>query len=143
MRRIVLDSISLVLALGHLSTQATAATISNTFDSDAEGWTGNTGQVALAWTAAGGNPGGHIRTTDTGAGTINGYAFGAFAGPDFLGDLSAFDGGTLSLDIATSFRDGGTFSSFGNLITIGGGLTARVDIAANAPVGEWVSYSTR
>ena len=36
---------------------------------------------------------------------------------------------------------GGTFASFGNLVLMGGGLTARVDVAANAPAGVWVSYT--
>lgn len=142
MLRTIFSGVLAVSVLATLSTQATAATISNSFDSDAEGWIGNPGEGALTWVAAGGNPGGHIQITDIGIGILNGFASGALAGPDFLGDLSAFDGGTLSLDMATFVGGGGTFASFGNLVLEGGGLTARVDIAVNAPSSAWTAYST-
>jgi hypothetical protein len=63
-------------------------------------------------------------------------------GPDFLGDLTAFDGGTLSFDMATFAGGGPTFPSFGNLRIQGGGLVATNDVAASAPVGGWQNYST-
>ncbi|MGC3939538.1 VPLPA-CTERM sorting domain-containing protein [Roseobacter sp. EG26] len=132
---------SVFLAIGSTALQASAATITNSFDSDAQGWTGNPGEGSLAWVASGGNLGGHIRITDIGGGINNGFASGALAGADFLGDLSAFNGGMLSLDMATFAGGGGTFPSFGNLRVEGGGLVANVDVAANAPIGGWQSYS--
>lgn len=142
MRKFCLWVFAASLAVGLTTVQASSATIMNTFDSSAQGWTGNPGEGSLAWVAAGGNPGGHIRITDIGAGVNNGFASGALAGPNFLGNLTGFIGGTLSFDMATFAGGGGTFASFGNLRIEGGGLVATNDIAGNAPVGGWQSYST-
>jgi len=119
--------------------QAEAGTIISTFDMDAEGWTANPGEGSLAFFDAGGNPGGHIRITDIGVGSVP-FGSGAFAGPAFLGDLSSFDGGALSLDMNTFAGSGGTFASFGEIQLSGGGNTAFFDIAVSAPVG-WQSFS--
>ena len=142
MSRVLSGALAAFLAIGLTTFQASGATIVNTFDASAQGWTGNPGQGALTWVASGGNTGGHIRIRDIGAGINNGFASGALAGPGFLGDLTAFIGGTLSLDMATFAGGGGTFPSFGNLRIEGGGLVATRDVAATAPVGGWQSYST-
>lgn len=129
---------------------AEAATLSSTFDTDADGWTGNVPEGALSYVATGGNPGGHIRLTDTGAGVINGFASGALAGPSFSGDLSAFDGGTLSFDMITITGGGGTFASFGTVFLFAAGDAnpgdqtpdAMADAAAVAPTSAaWQNYS--
>jgi hypothetical protein len=93
---------------------ASAATIISTFDTSAEGWTPNPGQATLSWVATGGNPGGHIRISDAGGGAVP-FGSGAFAPAAFLGDLSSFLGGTLSLDMATFGGGGATFASFGRI----------------------------
>lgn len=142
MRNLIVLIFSVFLAVGYSAPQASAATITNSFDTDAQGWTGNPGEGSLTWVAGGGNPDGHIRIMDIGGGINNGFASGALAGPDFLGDLIAFNGGTLSLDMATFAGGGGTFPSFGNLRIEGGGLVANVDVAASAPTSGWQSYST-
>jgi hypothetical protein len=142
MRRISLWATSMVLAFGLHAQPVSAMTITNSFDADAQGWAGNPGQGSLAWVAAGGNPGGHIQISDIGVTTNNGFGSGALAGPDFLGDLTAFDGGTLSFDMATFAGGGATFESFGNLQIQGGGLVATTDVAASAPAGGWQNYST-
>ena len=142
MRKLILGAATLVLAVGFHANSVSALTITNSFDSDPQGWIGNPGEGALAWIAVGGNPDGHIQITDIGGGTNNGLASGALAGPSFLGDLSAFNGGTLSFEMATIAGGGGTFASFGNLRIEGGGLVATNDVAGNAPVGGWQNYST-
>ena len=120
---------------------AQAIAIISTFDVDAEGWTPNPGEASLAHVAAGGNPGGHIRLTDIGTGGVP-FGSGAFASTAFLGDLTAFLGGTLSLDMATFAGGGTTFASFGAIQLSGGGDTATLDIAATAPaLNTWQSYS--
>jgi hypothetical protein len=125
-----------------MASAAQAVTISATFDSDAQGWTGNPGQGSLAFAATGGNPGGHIRVTDIGIGTNNGFASGALAGSAFLGDLTAYDGGTFSLDMATFAGGGATFASFGRVVLFSGSATAEYDFAATAPArGGWQNYS--
>jgi hypothetical protein len=92
-----------------LSVEATAATISNILDSNAEDRTGNPGQGFLKRGNASGNCGGHIRITDIGIALVNGFASVALAGPDFLGDLSAFDGKALSFGRVPFSGGGGTF----------------------------------
>ncbi len=129
-----------VAMLVWFSAPLAAATITNTFDTDQQGWTGNPGQGTLAYFATGGNPDGHIRISDSGGGINNGFGSGAFFGPDFLGDLSAFDGGTLSLDMATFFRGGGVFASFGTVLLYTGGsnvATATADMG-DPPGGSGV-----
>jgi hypothetical protein len=82
---------------------ASAASVSSTFDTDAEGWgVGNIrSNLSTApdqsnpptYTATGGNPGGYISTTDT-------QDIVAFLAPSkFLGDDSAFLGGELTFDL--------------------------------------------
>ena len=119
---------------------AVAATIISTFDSDAEGWIANPGEGALTHAATGGNPGGHIRIQDIGAGSVP-FGSGAFAPGNFLGNLSSFDGGTLSLDMATFAGSGPSFPSFGAIQLSGGGDIAMFDIAVSAPgFGTWETY---
>lgn len=127
-----------------------ASTISSTFDADAEGWTANAPEGALAHVASGGNPDGHIRVTDTGGGGVNGFASGAFFGPAFSGDLRAFDGGTLSIDMNATVVGGGNFDSFGWILLFGPGDAmpddqtpeAMADIAPQPPRGPtWVTFT--
>lgn len=138
-RKAVLLVAGLALAAGQY---ANAAAITSSFDVDGEGWVANPGEGALNFVATGGNPGGHIRITDIGIGGVP-FGSGAFAGPAVLGDLSAFDGGTISLDMATFAGFGGTFASFGELQLSGGGDIALLDIAVSAPspAGVWQTFS--
>jgi hypothetical protein len=130
---------SLAAAISEAS--ASPIVIISTFDADDEGWTANPGEGSLAFVGAGGNPGGHIRITDIGVGGIP-FGSGAFASAAFLGDLSGFIGGTLSLDLATFAGGGGTFASFGEIQLSGGGDTAFFDIAGAAPpLNTWQSFS--
>ena len=122
-----------------VSLSAHAVTITSTFDVDAEGWTGIPGEGSLSYVAAGGNPDGHVRITDIGVGGPLGS--GAIAGPAFNGNLSAFDGGTLSTDMATFAGGGGTFGIFGTVRITGSGSEAFFDLTATAPgFAVWQSY---
>ena len=132
------------------ATPSFASTISSTFDTDAEGWTANAPEGALVHVASGGNPGGHIRVTDTGGGGVNGFASGAFFGPAFSGDLRAFDGGTLSIDMNATVVGGGNFDSFGWILLFGPGDAmpddqtpeAVADIAPQPPRSPtWVTFT--
>jgi hypothetical protein len=79
--------------------QASADTISSTFDTGAEGWSAldQTGlDYTASWQSTGGNPGGFLQGTETNAAGGTGY----FIAPSkFLGDLSAYAGGTLTYDL--------------------------------------------
>jgi hypothetical protein len=117
---------------------AAAATVSSTFDSDAEGWliSGDAVSGIPTWVANGGNPGGHIEADDSVAGGV--WYFDAPA--KFLGGLPGAYGGTLSFDL----RQTGSGSQFqaADVILNGAGLELRIDAGPNPlPVGTWVSYS--
>jgi hypothetical protein len=115
-------------------------TISSTFGTDAEGWIGIPGEGSVSYSATGGNPGGHIRVTDIGVG--GGLGSGAIAPSQFLGDLSAFDGGLLSYDMATFAGGGSTFGIFGTVQITGSGMSASFDVAVTGPpFGVWQSFS--
>ncbi|MCB1678072.1 MAG: PEP-CTERM sorting domain-containing protein [Halioglobus sp.] len=136
-----LTAVTVLAACCAVPATAHATAIVATFDVDAQGWTANPGEGSLAYVASGGNPGGHVQITDIGVGFNNGFASGAFVGPAFLGDLSAFDGGTMSLDMATFAGGGGTFASFGRVLLTGSGNTVTFDVATAAPAGGWQTFS--
>ncbi len=117
---------------------AYGATISSTFDIDAEGWliAGDATSGAPTYVATGGNPGGFIQANDSVSGGV--WYFDA---PNmFLGDLSGALSQSLSFDLKQT-GSGPQFNS-SDVILNGGGLEVRFDAASNPlPVGDWVSYS--
>ena len=78
--------------------QASADTISSTFDTGAEGWSAldPTGDYTASWQSTGGNPGGFLQGNESNPLGDTGY----FIAPSkFLGNLSAYAGGTLTYDL--------------------------------------------
>jgi len=78
--------------------QASADTISSTFDTGPEGWIAvdPTGDYTASWTMTGGNPGGFLQGNESNPLGDTGY----FIAPSkFLGNLSAYAGGTLTYDL--------------------------------------------
>src|SRR5262249_32220980 len=78
--------------------QASADTISSTFDTGVEGWSAldPTTDYTASWQSTGGNPGGFLQGTENIALGGTGY----FIAPSkFLGNLSAYAGGTLTYDL--------------------------------------------
>lgn len=118
---------------------AQAASVVSTFDVDADGWAGWPGEGAVAHVAAGGNPDGHIRVTDIGIGGPLGSA--AVAPSKFLGDLSGFNNGALSVDLSTFGGGGGLFDIFGTWrIESGSGQVALFDTTdVTPPRGAWTT----
>jgi len=124
-----------------LANPVQAATISSTFDASGEGWIGIPGEGSSQFFASGGNPGGHIRVTDIGVGGDLGS--GAIAPSKFLGNLSSFDNGMLSVDLG-NFGGGGTiWSTFGVVKISGtGGAVALRDLTDTVPPsGTWQTFS--
>lgn len=129
-----------------------AVVISSTFDAGDEGWIGIPGEGSSAFFASGGNPGGHIQITDIGGGGFLGS--GAIAPSKFLGDLSGFDNGTLSVDLATFAGSGTTWSTFGMVLITGVGgdcdsssdpgtlpFCALFDLTDTVPGSTWETFS--
>lgn len=127
----------IVLALVTLWTgiSFSATTIRSDFDANIDGWSG-WGNGHLQWHPIGGNPGGFVYFYDTEAMTGGGVAPAGF-----LGDLTAFRGGSLKFDLwHKSDNGGGTLGTFGNVEITGAGTTLSRDIVATLPA-SWTSYS--
>lgn len=129
----------LVAVLMCYVTQPVTADIVSTFNSDAEGWTLTAGGGTLTHLSSGGNPGGHLTLQDIANGPLMAYAPAVF-----LGDLTAYDGGLLYVDlkqIATAA--GSPRGGFGQVTIEGtGGDFATADIVAGTPLSTWDTYST-
>jgi hypothetical protein len=93
-RRFYVVILALTLSCFMLASQtAYALTIESTFDSDLEGWgVGGVAPPTIQHVTSGGNPGGYLWAMDA--------TFESFiTAPDkFLGDLTAFVGGTMTFD---------------------------------------------
>ena len=114
-----------------LAGAANATTISSSFDTDLDGWTGQGG--ILVWNSTGGNPGGFLQQNDTGNSNMH-----VVAPAKFLGNLNGF---TLTVDIRQLVGSpAGTFGGFGAIaITGGGGLTMNADLGSAALA--WTTYT--
>ncbi|MFL4469739.1 VPLPA-CTERM sorting domain-containing protein [Tateyamaria armeniaca] len=73
--------------------------------------------------------------------TASGFMAVTF-GPEWVGDLSAFDGAAFSVDyIQTAQAAGGYIESFGQLLLTGAGRTIGADVILNDPTATWQSAS--
>ena len=92
----------------------TAPAITSTFDADTEGWSMQGDVQSFTWQSSGGDPGGHLAWVDAATGA-NSYWL---ASSDYLGDKSAYYGGSFSYDIEDS---GNTLAELPDVELIGGG----------------------
>lgn len=110
------------------------ARIASRFDSGIDGWSFVADVKEFDWIPSGGNPGGFLQAVD--------YAHGDtwyFVAPEkFLGDKSAYIGGTLSFDL----KQDPITSQFdqSDVLITGGGRTIAFDTEEN-PGLDWTSYS--
>jgi hypothetical protein len=132
-----------VLLASGLAAAPAAADLVSTFDSGLEGWTTENGG-AFTHEASGGNPGGFLKPD-------NDEIFNAdvFAPPGFLGDLSAYAGGTLSWD-GILLGTGGIFhftpgGDYGSLYLFNGPFNNLfadvVPDGGTPPEGSWQTFS--
>lgn len=119
---------------------AAAAPISSTFDFGTELWAPSLGQGVVTHVANGGNPGGHIVARDLAVGRGNNLFLVAPAA--YHGDLSRFDGGTISVDF-TQVSTGSTqpfLSRFGrvqissNIVDLQTDLNAADLVPGSTPI---------
>lgn len=109
--------------------------ITSAFDSDAQGWSTDKDARNFRWESAGGNPGGFIAADDVGTGE-----YWRFAAPsNYLGDLSAYYGQTLSYQLK-QLGTVGTVVNQSDIEIIGGGVTLEYR-TGQAPSGDWTAYS--
>ena len=108
------------------------------FDTGDEGWTASAGG-AQTWVATGGNTGGWLRVVD-----ITDEDFLLNAPSAWLGNWSAFAGGTLSFDALNVNNESPDWAPFGEVVITGAAGSVTLDIvAANNPPadGQWHRYS--
>lgn len=134
--RAVLSIVCVVAA----ARQAEATTITSTFTAGLEGWTAvETTGGTPSHMVAGGNPGGFLYIDNS----ENLWAY-VVAPAAFLGNLSAFNGGSLSFD-GNQLTGNGAYSDFndwGRVIITGASGSASLDFAPGTiPVNQWRTYS--
>ncbi|KQV50276.1 hypothetical protein ASC95_12880 [Pelomonas sp. Root1217] len=106
------------------------------FATDAEGWTTPVGGTQ-AWQATGGNGGGWVQVED-----LDGNTDILLTAPSgWLGNWSAYLGGTLSFDARTVNNASVDWSGFGEVRISGPGGSLVLDLAPAAPDGQWRHYS--
>lgn len=116
-----------------------SAALVSSFDSGDEGWyiIPTETDSTMSYQNSGGNPGGYVEVTDD-AGLLFLHAPSLF-----LGDLSAYDGETLSFDSRFFDTGGGVhYSRFGEVTLEGGSHTATIDIVPGNLTNTWTTYST-
>jgi hypothetical protein len=115
--------------------------VSTSFDRTPEGWTvvdqncsgyAIIGSGVLTWIETGGNPGGFVRSTDPSG---NCYAYAAPSG--YLGDKSAYLGGSVCWSIRTNVADW----SPGSIFLLGNGSLLLVADVPQPSTNAWVVYS--
>ncbi len=113
-------------------------TTTSTFANDADEW--SIANDSGGWVATGGNPLGYLAGSDSGGAT--GSTAWYFSAPDkFLGDQSAFDGGTLSYDLQQS-DNAPTLTDLPWVILRGNGVTLVYDAGASAlPGTDWTPFA--
>lgn len=121
--------------------QASANTISSTFDTGAEGWSAldQTGHdYTSSWQNTGGDPDGFLQGTET---TPNGGT-GYFIAPSkFLGNLSAYAGGNLTYDFKVI--QGSDYFSDADVIISNGANSVSWTPNINPVGGGWVAFQVQ
>ena len=125
---------TLIATCAALPLAATAAG----FDTGADGWTVTNGGDPV-WVASGGNGGGWLQVTDSSDEDFVLNAPGAW-----LGNWSAYAGGTLSFDAKNINGEAPDWAPFGEVVITGtaGSVFLDVVLANNPPAdGQWHHYS--
>ena len=121
------------------------ADVSSTFNADAEGWGavdgiyGSYGSAGTAfsvtYSGSGGKPGGYISATDPSDNTF------AFEAPSaFLGNKSAYYGGSLKFDLKVNLNGVPVWDEGVEVVLASNSLTLTRDIGINPPA-DWTSYA--
>jgi hypothetical protein len=121
-------------------TAVAQADIVSAFNASAEGWIAvdPTGVYTASWQSTGGNPGGFLLGSETTALGGTGY----FVAPsNWLGNLSAYAGGTLSYDLQV-IRGTSYFSDVDVIISNGANSASWTSLIN--PVGDgWVTFQVQ
>ena len=138
MRQLLTGWMCVAFVMGLMAVEA-RGTVSSTFDTDTDGWfklPGSDSGSSVDWVSTGGNPDGYMRYNEVGSGFVD---FAA-APAKFLGDKSAYYGGTLSFDILTNTLSNPTNRS-DQVKLIGGGIELKYELDDPSPTGQWHARS--
>lgn len=105
------------------------------FENGLQGWNADNDAGNLQWVASGGNPGGYAQAEDL----VTGQYWNWVAPAAYLGDKSAYGGGTLSFDLQ-AIADGNNLNGSPDLRLSGGGLTIAINIGRPSET-EFTSFS--
>jgi Laminin B (Domain IV) len=117
--------------------------VSSNWDNAADGvdgWSFIADGSNLIRVATGGNPGGFLQVSDTGAGSVIFWE----APAKFLSDKSAAYGGTLNYDLQQSEGDRQSSGDIPEVVLIGNGITLTFDLPNSsnpAVTPNWASYT--
>jgi hypothetical protein len=115
---------------------SSAKTVSSTFNKNLQGWTvdGDPASGSPFWASSGGNPGGYLSSVDGGQGEDQ----VAVAPKGFLGNKSAFYGGSLSFDRLIDNTSGGDYFTPPETVRLLGDGDTEVDFTlSQAPGSVW------
>jgi hypothetical protein len=119
---------------------AACTEIISTFDSDLDGWVFNSNGSIWAHRTSGGNPGGYVYIEDNAPVT----GMFAWAPAKFLGDLSGFNGGVLSVDLRLEMiPDQNYDESYGRILIEGSSGFAQKDIVIGPATTSWETYGAQ
>jgi len=114
----VTAAVALLALAAALPVAAAPATVESTFDAEAEGWT----MRDLFPPNAGGSAPDYLVSGLIGSSDVNPY--NVFSAPTkFLGNLSAYAGGSLSFDLSDTVRDSDFFTAFYPTLVLRSGST--------------------
>lgn len=138
--RFAMRKLFVATLVGVLAALPAKANLTSTFDSGAEGWNAvdPTGDYTSTWESSGGNPGGYLRGSESDPLGGTGYFY---APASWLGNWSAYAGGTISYDLKVF--DGTDY--FNDLDVIISNGSDSVSWSSNInPVGDgWVTFQVQ
>jgi len=125
-----------LIALIPLVRIASATQIASTFDTDLDGWTSSSGG-SMTFATTGGNPGGFLRDLD-----LDNTDMFVSAPAKFLGDQSAFAGGSVSFDGLELDAGPGNYQPYGTITLRSGATSIQADLVPlGNPTATWSTFS--
>ena len=125
-----------LVALMALARVASATQIVSTFDADPDGWTSSSGG-SMTFATTGGNPGGFLRQLD-----LDNTDMFVSAPAKFLGDKSAFAGGSVLFDGIELDAGPGNYQPYGTVTLRSGATSIQADLVPlGNPANAWSTFS--
>lgn len=128
-----------LLSFSLLHSAANADILSSTFSNGADGWSAPAADANVVWMSNSGNPGGFLSIEDTRTGQVE-----LSNQSKFSGDLSRFDGGSISFDsllLAPPEAGGWPIPQFGQVTIESNAGNTTLDLVPDTITESWTTYS--